>query len=413
MVDRVQKWIFVDGAPVFIEAWIGIKGIPSLRDFKAMTGRSGIGRVFKRKRDLDEIMAGIVRVHAQGLNYERRYPELMKLRKSCLEWLGANLFLTRASKPIVEALLRDVHEERVVLTNELFKGEQPTSNKVHATPPVPKGRVGNVMQKEVALERLERHWGTTFAPGIHGKYQDYLSMGGKLSIGAFCDRIYMQDRKDDPAGMILGIATGGLDEHIKEGVMYLSERERRSFAVTVNGGLLYDATGTLLDTANLATVFSGYGWGIFVLGFDEKLYVASHVKDRFHHSSFFSGGPVQCGGELVCCAGRLRYLTNKTGHYHSGVRDIKNVLSYLERRGVRLDEVLVAPEIESNEKFYKGSIVNGHFFGGMQLPKTSELAKKLTAKGVVVWGSPVVTRRPGRLANEGGQPEFPLPPWRD
>jgi hypothetical protein len=79
---------------------------------------------------------------------------------------------------------------------------------------------------------------------------------------------------------------------------------------------------------------------IFVLGLDNKLYVNEHKISRFHHSSFFSGKPVACAGEIKTDAnGKIVEITDKSGHYKPSNNQLLKMLSFLEKQGVNLSEV--------------------------------------------------------------------------
>lgn len=76
-----------------------------------------------------------------------------------------------------------------------------------------------------------------------------------------------------------------------------------------------DDEQTPADTKDMETAFSGHGWGIFVCGLDWQLYLHSHEKGVFHHTSFLGGKPVRAAGEMRVEQGIVRELTAKTGHY--------------------------------------------------------------------------------------------------
>lgn len=58
-----------------------------------------------------------------------------------------------------------------------------------------------------------------------------------------------------------------------------------------------------LSTAEMSTVFSGKGIGIWVMSEKGKLYVGNHVKGMIHHSSFLAGANVIGDGRQA--AGRF------------------------------------------------------------------------------------------------------------
>jgi hypothetical protein len=72
---------------------------------------------------------------------------------------------------------------------------------------------------------------------------------------------------------------------------------------------------SLFDTQALSTHFSGFGWAIFVVSPDGKLYAHKHKVGIFHHSTFLSGSAVMAAGELVVEQGVIKCITAKSGHY--------------------------------------------------------------------------------------------------
>lgn len=379
--------------------------IPTLDQFRALTGRSGVGCIFKTKHDLGKIMSAISKVHAQGMQLNSRFKALRILRCHCIEWLSDNYFAERErkSKKEVERLLDATNREMIYMGNFLFAGEQSSSGLRKPVPPVPKGMVGNAMRAELAMELGERHWGPHLAGKISERYAEYRNMGGRLSIGAYCDHFYMMDREDDKSGLILSVGAAEREITITQGVQYLSEEERQLHVLRIHGGYIYDAQGSPFDTMALRTDSSGWGWGIFVLGFDMKLYASAGLVNRFHHSSFFSGGPVQCGGELSCRAGKLRYVTTMTGHYRSSTRELLTLLKYLGEKKVKLEQTLVAPEIHASENFYQGSVV-------LDALQQASLQGPWPAGGSTINAKPILRSRPYVLTNIG-DPYWPPRFW--
>ncbi|HUI44309.1 MAG TPA: hypothetical protein VL523_20275, partial [Terriglobia bacterium] len=80
-------------------------------------------------------------------------------------------------------------------------------------------------------------------------------------------------------------------------------------------------------TDGLSTVFSGDGWGIFVVDFQNNLYIHKHIEGDFHHSSFLSGDAVTAAGEItVNEQGWISVITAKSGHYMPTVADMQRMV---------------------------------------------------------------------------------------
>jgi hypothetical protein len=124
------------------------------------------------------------------------------------------------------------------------------------------------------------------------------------------------------------------------GVTYLTEEMRPNFACPLTGGRL-NYRGAPLNTDKMETMFSGTGWGCWVQSPDDIFYTASHIKGKFHHSSFLEGAPVKAAGEWKVRDGKLLYITGKTGHYKCDIQALVNALSTLKRNGIELRQTLV------------------------------------------------------------------------
>ena len=127
-----------------------------------------------------------------------------------------------------------------------------------------------------------------------------------------------------------------------KGVAYLDQAGRKSRRVFFNAGSAFfkageAGTGALggavmvpLNTSEMSTVFSGKGFGIWVMSEKGKLYVGNHVKGLLHHSSFLAGANVMCGGEMWARNGKIVFLTAKSGHYNPGIEHLVWALRVLE-----------------------------------------------------------------------------------
>lgn len=137
------------------------------------------------------------------------------------------------------------------------------------------------------------------------------------------------------------------------GVAYMDKAARKSHRVHFNGGTAFlkggeAGTGALggtvmtpLSTAEMSTVFSGKGFGIWVVSESGKLYVGNHVKGMIHHSSFLAGADVMCGGEMWARHGKIQLLTAKSGHYNPGIEHLVWALKVLETCVDNFDDIKV------------------------------------------------------------------------
>ncbi|TVR49852.1 MAG: hypothetical protein EA425_11265 [Puniceicoccaceae bacterium] len=75
------------------------------------------------------------------------------------------------------------------------------------------------------------------------------------------------------------------------------------------------------------------GWALYAMDLNHRLYAkpSSQVPDgAFNHSSFMSGKPVICAGAIEFDpAGRLRSISNESGHYRPTLGDLAHALHIL------------------------------------------------------------------------------------
>jgi len=122
-------------------------------------------------------------------------------------------------------------------------------------------------------------------------------------------------------------------------VQYLrAVAERQQFQLRGNGGNLLQA-GNPYDTTACYSKEAGTGWAIFVMSPDGELYASEHKVGRFHHSSFLAGGDAAAAGEIKVVAGKVRGLTNKSGHYAPSYQHTGQVLAELRDLGQDLSLV--------------------------------------------------------------------------
>jgi len=123
-----------------------------------------------------------------------------------------------------------------------------------------------------------------------------------------------------PRGQVVGNKTQ---------VKYLGTDEARDeFELKVGGSVTQG--GQPYDTSAMYSKFKGDGFAIYVMGQDGRFYSTSHKIGLFHHSSFLGGGAVAGAGEIKVVGGTIQYITNKSGHYWPGDRELTQTLHALE-----------------------------------------------------------------------------------
>lgn len=132
-------------------------------------------------------------------------------------------------------------------------------------------------------------------------------------------------------------------------VKYLNADERKQYEVTFVEGMAM-REGIPFNSSSEVSIFSGKGIAIYALSADGKLYVGSHDKGKFHHSSFLAGAPVIGAGEIQMDEeGQIIFLSPNSGHYNPSKKELLAVLQWLQEKGVNLKNVkLCVPEDGEN-----------------------------------------------------------------
>ncbi len=163
--------------------------------------------------------------------------------------------------------------------------------------------------------------------------------------------VYMQQH--------FGWSAGDVDKYIiaKEAskVAYLDEDERKGYILNGGGTMTQGEDDEPFDTSAMFSKHSGNGFGIYVMAQDGTLYADQHKVGLFHHSSFLSGGDVAGAGEIKVIGGKVRCVTNKTGHYRAGDPELWQVLDELKSRGVDLAGVEVRNDPRSTAPYPGGA----------------------------------------------------------
>lgn len=119
-------------------------------------------------------------------------------------------------------------------------------------------------------------------------------------------------------------------------VKYFDRYEREGMRVIIKDGLFYDAKGEKLNS----------GFDAESLTFEEALIVVSksyHIyiyprdlRGEIHHSSILAGDDVMFAGMSAFSDGRIRVLTDRSGHYTPTPEHVKWFIRLLSRSGVDL-----------------------------------------------------------------------------
>ncbi len=126
-------------------------------------------------------------------------------------------------------------------------------------------------------------------------------------------------------------------------VRYFNEMEREAYRVRLNAeGLFLDSLGLKMNSRfdeeslsfdeSLLVVDARNRW--FVLPFEER--------GRYHHSSLLAGASVRFAGMVAFLDGRVRRISDTSGHYRPESWRILWLLRDLRRRGANLSQIEVS-----------------------------------------------------------------------
>jgi hypothetical protein len=104
-------------------------------------------------------------------------------------------------------------------------------------------------------------------------------------------------------------------------IHYYDDQERAARRVTPNGKQILKADGSPLNERSN-----------FALTADNVLFAGPGWEENVHHSSFLSGLPVKCAGELFFRNSNLSKINDQSGHYKPGLANMKRAVAFLNER---------------------------------------------------------------------------------
>src|SRR5579875_2923731 len=78
------------------------------------------------------------------------------------------------------------------------------------------------------------------------------------------------------------------------------------------------------------------GSALYVLSLDNELYYGRGQVKKFHHTSVLAGSTVAAAGMIRVENGKVKWVSNSSGHYTPETKYLKNILAKLEKGGVDL-----------------------------------------------------------------------------
>ena len=368
-----------------------VNGIPTAKEFKKYLGRTGFSSNFKKNDEgITTILALLQNAeYWRGINTTGSLPPLRMLRKACIAWAVDNVQGRRAARTKIKDLCDVVHlrintiieynyaKEKVQHEKSRLKGAM---SSVHDEIRLRRGGgTGKALSSHYQVERNT----TSHIPkpsGAQAKAR-FNQADTKLDLETWIEQVLIPQTEEDPfrqyftAGVLPGAHLASLKN---QRVKYCTPTERDDYIITIKNGAVKDADNSLYHTGDKETAFSGPGWAIYVIDFDQNLYSESHIVNEFHHSSFLAGAPVLGAGEIAVDRGRIIAITNKTGHYQAGTKELALTLEILQANGVDLKTLKVNDPFRAAGKWFSGSAAfsaNGELAGLSDQVKTSAPAR--------------------------------------
>ncbi|MBF0298237.1 MAG: hypothetical protein HQK51_05930 [Oligoflexia bacterium] len=123
-------------------------------------------------------------------------------------------------------------------------------------------------------------------------------------------------------------------------VQYLKEDELLPYRVFITSeGSFVNYQKRKWDTVAGASLL---GEAMYVLRDNGDIIVSNRIQEgRFHHSSLGGGKPVACAGTIRIENGKLTLVTNESGHYKPGRKQLDQMIERLRELGVNTKGVRV------------------------------------------------------------------------
>jgi hypothetical protein len=138
-------------------------------------------------------------------------------------------------------------------------------------------------------------------------------------------------------------------------VLYMSKIQRLSYMVAVDTGLLVRATDSTAYDMPGTSVEDDLGAGQFLASvtlyacdrYGNLFVTDGNIRDaqghsvQVNHSSMLSGNDVLCAGTISIKSGKLRGISNQSGHYRPDTAALTAMVAFLKQEGVTVRAAVV------------------------------------------------------------------------
>jgi len=143
----------------------------------------------------------------------------------------------------------------------------------------------------------------------------------------------------------------GFEQTLTSKVKYLDDDERAAYELSLGSIIRRGLNPKPYDTSESYTNGIGKSHAIFVMDGIGTFFTGDHKIGAFHHSSFLAGGNVAAAGSMKVEGGKLKEISNKSGHYTPNDSHLRMALSELKESGVSISSAKVRSYNPKTSKF--------------------------------------------------------------
>lgn len=119
-------------------------------------------------------------------------------------------------------------------------------------------------------------------------------------------------------------------------VKYFTESERQNYELVIKDKLLWGRDGKKAESEFDPEGMS-FENSLLVIDRDHRIFALPfEERGKFHHSSLSAGEEVLFAGTIAFAGGRVREISDRSGHYKPTAQQVLLVLKDLQRRGLDL-----------------------------------------------------------------------------
>ena len=322
--------------------------IPTVAQWQKKTSSALRARNNPLIRDIDTLLG---EYHAIGKTDVQKQKILILMLYICTEWL-VNKSSTNWRRPYVKDLIQNIEAE---LRTQAMT--QATQDRVGRKGLTLKEDPIELLQPRDISAKLLLSGASQFQRLSAGDAKGFVaSWGGRQKLTGHLKKLQgvtVNDYVDE----LKILAAGSAANLLQKDLIYLSKTDR------VNNRLTFREDGRFYPSGNDQPYSSLPQIGdLFVMDTMELLYVSQlKAAGKFHHSSFFSGRPVLCAGEIMFAAGRITFISNTSGHYRPSVQDLIQCVTVL-RDKYDCDLTQIKVEVVTGSKWKTDRWPSAHEF---------------------------------------------------